>query len=80
MSNSRNPDSVAMSIVRETSRDVKIVALFDLMQDRIAGADGDSVLACQMRDALGFIEFSVNQVFRRLEFHQHRQTSFRLLS
>ena len=30
-----------------------------------------------MRDALGLIQLRVNQIVRRLEFHQHRQISFR---
>ena len=47
------------------------------MQNRIARLGVDPVISCQMRDALGLIQLRVNQIVRRLEFHQHRQTSFR---
>ena len=47
------------------------------MQDRIARLLSDLVLRYQVRDALGLIEFSVNQGVRRLVPHQHRGSRFR---
>ena len=72
----RNPNGVDVPIIRQAPGDLIIAALFDLIENRIARLDVDPVLRCQMRDALGLIQLRVNQILIRLEFHQHRQTSF----
>ena len=66
-----------MPVVREAPGNMKIAALLNLVQDRIARLQSDPVLRCQVRDAFGLIEFSVDQVVRRLEFHQHQGSPFR---
>ena len=62
----RNPDGIGIPTIRNAPNDLKIAALFNLVENRIARPRSDPVLSCQMRDAFGFIEFSVNQKFRRL--------------
>ena len=66
---SRNPDGVGIPVIRQAPRDLKIPTRFNLVQDRIARLRSDPVLRCQVRDAFSFIEFSVDQVVHRLEFH-----------
>ena len=66
---SRDPNCIGIAIVRQVPGDLKIPARFNLVQDCIARLRSDPVLRCQMCDALSFIEFSVDQVVRRLEFH-----------
>ena len=66
---SRNPDSIGIPVVRQAPRDMKIATRLDFMEDRIARLRSDPVLRCQVCDAFSFIEFSVDQVVRRLEFH-----------
>ena len=46
-----------------------IPARLNLVEDRIARLRSDQVLRCQVDDAFGLIEFSVDQVVRHLEFH-----------
>ena len=66
---SRNPDGIGIAVIRHAPAHFIIPACLDLVEDRIARLDGDPVLRCQVRDALGLIQFSVDQVVRRLEFH-----------
>ena len=71
----RDPHSIGIPIIRQAPCDLKIPALLDLVENRIARPQVDPVLRCQMRDALGLIQLRVDQILMRLEFHQHRQTS-----
>ena len=73
----RNPNSIDIPVIRQAPGDLIIPALLDLVENRIARPQVDPVLRCQMRDARGLIQLRVNQILRCLEFHQHRQTSFR---
>ena len=65
----RDPDDVGIPVVCRAPRDMKIAPRLDFMKDRIARLRSDPVLRCQVCDAFSFIEFSVDQVVRRLEFH-----------
>ena len=73
----RNPNRIGIPVIRQAPCDLKIATLLNLIENRVARLDGDPVLACQVRDTLGFIQLSVDQIFWGLEFHQHRQTSHR---
>ena len=66
-----------LPVICQAPGDLKIAALLDLVEDRIALPHVYPVIQGQMRDALGLIQLRVNQILIRLEFHQHRQTSFR---
>ena len=65
----RDPDGVGVPVVRQAPRDMKIAPCLDFMKDRIAHLWSDPVLRCQVCNAFSFIEFSVDQIVRRLEFH-----------
>ena len=66
---SRNPNSIGIAVIRKAPCDLKIATLLNLIENRVARLNEDPVLDCQVRDALGLIKFSVDQVVRRLEFH-----------
>ena len=65
----RGADGVGVSAVYESPDDLVVAARLNFVEDRIAGVDAGLVLGCEMRDALGFVKFSVDQVVRRLESH-----------
>ena len=50
-----NPDGVGEFVIGETSREFKIAALLNLIENSIARLRVDLALRCQAGDALGFI-------------------------
>ena len=61
---SQNPNSIGIPVIRNALRDLKIPALFNLVENRIAHSRVDPILSGEKRDVLGYIKISVNQIVR----------------